>query len=431
MGINLKDLLDYFQRIHPRQIDLNLSRMERVLRVLGNPHTHLPPVIHVAGTNGKGSTISYLRHIYEAAGLKVHVYTSPHLIRYNERIRLAGKLITDEQLAFYLNKVRIANGSSDLTFFEAKTVVAFMAFCEHPADVLLLETGLGGRLDATNVVVAPIACVLTPISLDHQDFLGESLEEIAQEKAGIIKPGAKVFIGAQQPQVQKILKDRANQLHARVYAKDREWQVTNLGDMLEFQLSFLGQNYSITRPRLAGRHQLQNAGLAAAVALGLKDRLPIPESAIVYGIQNAVWPGRLQCLMAGGLCSPQVKVWIDGAHNEEGFYALRQFIEDTQKKQKKETFVCVAMLKNRDPKLFFQVFEEVADQFVLITMPKNERFHEPAYLATYTEKPTKIIPVEDLNNFFQEKQIDAPRIFIAGSLYLVGKIFELNNIVLD
>lgn len=428
---DLKTLLDYFQRIHPRQVDLDLSRMERVLKILGNPHTHLPFTIHVAGTNGKGSTISYLRHIYEAAGLKAHVYTSPHLIRHNERIRLAGKLITDEQLALYLDKVRVANGSHDLTFFEAKTAAAFLAFYDHPADILLLETGLGGRLDATNVVARPMACVLTPISLDHQDFLGKSIEAIAREKAGIIKRKAKIFIGAQQPQVRQILKSKANQLCAKVYAKDSEWQIENLDDVSGFQLNFLGQNYLISRPKLAGKHQLQNAGLAAAVVLGLKDQLPIAELAIASGIQNTVWPGRLQRLEDGGLCPTQLEVWVDGAHNEDGFYTLRQFIEEAQKKQKKEIILGVAMLKNRDPKLFFQVFEKIADRFILIAMPETARFHDPAYLATYTEKPTKITPIESLNEFFQEKQIDGSRIFIAGSLYLVGTVLELNKTVLN
>lgn len=428
MNIKLKNLLDYFQRIHPRQVDLDLSRIMRVLKVLGDPHTHLPPTIHIAGTNGKGSTISYLRHIYEAAGLRVHVYTSPHLVQYNERIRLSGTLITDEQLTFYLDKVRIANGLHDLTFFEAKTAAAFLAFCDYPADVLLLETGLGGRLDATNMVINPIACVFTPISLDHQDFLGETLEEIAYEKAGIIKPGTKIFIGHQQQHVQKLLIDRANHMYARVYAKDSEWHVENLDDISGVQLNFLGQNHLIFRPGLAGKHQLQNAGLAAAVVFGLQDKLPVSESAIVSGIQSTVWPGRLQRLISQ---HSQAEIWIDGAHNVDGFHALRQFLEEIQNDQEKKILFCVSMLKNRDPRLFFQEFAKVVDQFIFIIMPESERFHNPAYLATYTNKPAKIIEIENLNKFFQEKQRDDARIFITGSLYLVGKVLELNHIVLD
>lgn len=422
---HLQPLLDYFQRIHPRQIDLDLSRVDRVLKVLGAPHLRLPPTIHVAGTNGKGSTISYLRHIYEAAGLKVHVYTSPHLIRHNERIRLSGALITDEQLAFYLDRVRKAADTFILTFFEAKTVAAFLAFCEHPADVLLLETGLGGRLDATNVIGKPLACVLTPISLDHQEFLGNSLAEIAQEKAGIIKSEAMVFIGEQHQQVQHILIERAYQLQAKVYAKDREWLVESLGSG-KGCLHFPGQSRLIFRPTLVGKHQLQNAGLAAAVTVGLQGKLPVSEPAIVSGIENAVWPGRLQRLI---VADSGAEIWLDGAHNADGFQALGQFLQEIQ--QEKKIVFCVSMLKNRDPQLFFQAFDKFVDQFIFVGMPEGERFHTADFLAIYTNKPSETLPVEKLNELFREKRLNDARIFVTGSLYLVGKVLELNQTELD
>ncbi|WP_032112289.1 bifunctional folylpolyglutamate synthase/dihydrofolate synthase [Candidatus Paracaedibacter symbiosus] len=410
----LKELLNYFQRIHPRQTDLNLSRMERVLKALGSPHTHLPPTIHVAGTNGKGSTISYLRHIYEAANLNVHVYTSPHLIRYNERIRLSGKLITDEALIFFLNQVKQANENHELTFFEAKTAAAFLAFQAQPADVLLLETGLGGRLDATNIVDAPVACVLTPISIDHQDFLGETLAEIAQEKAGIIKRGAKVFISQQAIEVRQILIDKANQCGAGVVELD------------------LTQKYTFPQPQLAGEHQIQNARLAAAIAFELRDQLRVTEAAIARGIENTQWPGRLQRLPVGDLCpTDDVDVWIDGAHNEHGFRVLNNFIHSIQEKRQRPLIMGVAMLKNRDPEIFFNIFSEVVDAFVFIAMHEEERFHAPEFLATYTEKASEIVPIEQLNKFFQKKQVDEPRIFLTGSLYLVGKVLELNKTTLE
>lgn len=426
---SLNNLFTYFQRLHPREIDLNLARLTCVLNVLGAPHLCLPPTIHVAGTNGKGSTISYLRGIFEAAGLRVHVYTSPHLIRYNERIRLAGALITDEQLTHYLSCVQRANSDAELTFFEAMTAAAFLAFHEKQADVLLLETGLGGRLDATNVIENPLACVLTPVSLDHQDFLGQTVSEIAQEKAGIMKHKAPAFMAKQVSEASQVFINKAKQANSKIFSNPENWYIDQLNEST-FQLIFEGITYQFPIPCLAGTHQVQNAALAAAVALGLIDKLPVSESDIQKGLITAEWPGRLQPLTEGKLYVPGMEIWIDGAHNRHGFQVLSDFIEEKQRQQSKEIVMVVAMLKNRDPELFFQFFGELADRFIFVQMVEKERFHAPDALANHTQKPVQIANIDELVTIFHKKMLFGARIFMTGSLYLVGSVLDINDTVI-
>lgn len=437
--VRCQDLLDYFQRLCPREIDLSLNRIAQVLRALGNPHHRLPPTIHVAGTNGKGSTISCLQSIYQAAGYRVHVYTSPHLIQFHERIRLAGELITDQEFVYYLSCVHRASSQTNLTLFEALTAAAFLAFSQIPADVLLLETGLGGRLDATNVLEQPLACVITPISLDHQDFLGNTIIEIAKEKAGIIKRNTPVFIADQSVEVTQVLLEKAQIKQAPVYLQTRDWQIIPAPCTLEgsqktdsqnlelFQLAFGETIYPFPRSRLVGDHQLQNAGLAVAVAMGLKDKLPLGNSAVMTGLKTVEWPGRLQCLAAGPLFLPGVEIWLDGAHNEQGFQVLRHFIEFKQQRQKKKIVMGMAMLKNRDPQQFFDVLNGEVDHYLLIEMAAKERFHSPKSLTKYTQKSTEIVNIDELVKIFPKKELFGSRIFISGSLYLVGKVLELNK----
>ncbi len=425
----LNDLFVYFQRLHPREIDLDLARLISVLDALNAPHLCLPPTIHVAGTNGKGSTISYLRGIFEAAGLRVHVYTSPHLIHYNERIRLSGTLITDEQLVHYLSRVQQANSDAELTFFEAMTAAAFLAFHKNEADVLLLETGLGGRLDATNVIENPLACVLTPVSLDHQDFLGQTVSEIAQEKAGIIKHKVPVFMAKQTIEAHQVFIDKAKKMDSEIFSNPESWYLTQINEEA-FQLIFEGASYQFSRPQLAGMHQVQNASLAAVVALSLKDKLPVSVSDIQRGLITAEWPGRLQSVTEGKLSVSGVEIWIDGAHNAHGFQVLSDFIEEKQRQQLKEIVMVVAMLKNRDPKLFFQFFGKVAERFIFVQMPEKERFHASETLAYYTQKSAQIADIEELGTIFQNKLLFGSRIFITGSLYLVGSVLDINNTVI-
>jgi len=308
-------VLDRLMRLHPKLIDLSLARVWRLLAALGHPERRLPPVLHVAGTNGKGSVIAYLRAMLEAAGRSTHVYTSPHLVRFNERIRLAGALIAEDELLRLLEECECANGGESITFFEITTCAAFLAFAATPADILLLETGLGGRLDATNVVGRPRLTVLTPISFDHMDHLGHTLERIAGEKAGIMKPGVPAVIGPQPPEAAAVFATRAAALGCKLWRHGSDWTATGDADALLFRDP--GGTRRLPLPGLPGPHQIDNAGMALACVPFLGD-FGIGESHVRQGLQSVEWPARLQRLTRGPLperLPPGWELWLDGAHN--------------------------------------------------------------------------------------------------------------------
>ncbi|MFV3074078.1 bifunctional folylpolyglutamate synthase/dihydrofolate synthase [Niveispirillum fermenti] len=312
----LEAALDRMRQLHPVVIDLSLGRIERLLHRLGNPERHLPPTVHVAGTNGKGSTVAFLRAMAEAAGHRVHVYTSPHLVRFNERIRLAGDLIGDDALADILEEVERANDGDAITFFEVTTAAAFLAFARQPADLLLLEVGLGGRLDATNVIASPAVSLLTRISLDHTQFLGPTLAEIAAEKAGIVKPGRPVVAGPQaDPVAAQVFTDRAAAVGAPLSLHGRDWHVTATAD--GFRFTDAARRLDLPPPGLAGAHQIHNAGLAIAATAHLP--LAIGDAAIRTGLARVEWPARLQRLRRGPLVEHLPAGWelyLDGGHND-------------------------------------------------------------------------------------------------------------------
>ncbi len=310
--------------LHPRLIDLNLERLERLLGQLGHPERHLPPLIHVAGTNGKGSTIAFLRAIAEAAGQRVHVYTSPHLVRFNERIRIGGALVSDATLGHALEELERINAGAPITVFEMVTAVAFFLFAAHPADLCLLEVGLGGRFDATNVIPPPLAAAITAISLDHQEFLGSTLAAIAFEKAGIIKPGVPVATGAQPPEALAVIREEAARQRAPLLARGEAWDVAPLAHGFRYRDATRVRD--LPPPVLAGLHQHDNAGVALAAldAAGLA----IPESAIAAGLLRAAWPARLQRL-TGRLAArlpPGFSLWLDGGHNPGAGRALAAYL---------------------------------------------------------------------------------------------------------
>src|SRR5436309_10453870 len=288
--------------LHPRLIDLSLDRMWRILEALGHPERRLPPVIHVAGTNGKGSAIAFMRGILEAAGLRVHVYTSPHLVRFNERFRLGraggGVLVSDAELAAALAECEAVNGAEPITVFEIETAAAFLLFARHPADVLLLEVGLGGRLDATNVVERPLVTVITPVSLDHAEFLGDSVALVAAEKAGIIKRGVPLIVATQAREALKVIERQAARLQAPIKIAGENWTATEERGRLVYQDE--DGLLDLPAPRLYGRHQFENAGSAIA-ALRAADGLRLPRSAFESGIAKADWPARMQRLSHGSL----------------------------------------------------------------------------------------------------------------------------------
>ena len=340
----LSEVLDRLTALHPKRIDLGLDRITRLLAQLGNPHHHLPPVIHIAGTNGKGSTLAFLRAMLEANGAKVHAYTSPHLVRFNERIRLVGQLISDAMLAEVLCEAESANNGETITFFEITTAAAFLAFARHPADTLLLEVGLGGRMDATNVLTpeAVAASVITPIAYDHEHFLGTSLTAIATEKAGIIKSGIPVISAKQTPEAAKVIKHKAESMHAPLYI---------VGDNMAGESPL-----NLCAPTLIGRHQKDNARLAATTLLTIDPAFP--HKALHIGTRQAHWDARLQQL--------DTNLWLDSSHNRHGAQALAQCLTQTHKDKWQ---LIVGMLNTRPASDFLTPLVPYIGRMLCVTIP--------------------------------------------------------------
>ena len=330
--------------LHPKLIDLELERSFALLRQLGDPQRHLPPTIHVAGTNGKGSVIAFLRAIAEASGATTHVYSSPHLCRFNERIRLAGKLISNHDLADLLEEVETANGPQQVTFFEATTAAAMLAFSRQPADLLCLETGLGGALDSTNVLDAPLATIITPIARDHEHFLGTDMIGIAQQKAGINRPETPCFSAGQTADVANALQSCADKIGAPLMISGRDFDIRAGADGGGTLISPTGR-IDFPRPGLAGAHQIENAGLALMA-------LQASRHYTADGIANAKWPGRVQHLDNGALADawPHRQIWLDGAHNAHGAHALANTLRGIH--DGKWNVICGA-LNTRDPAEFW------------------------------------------------------------------------------
>ena len=422
-------VLDRLSRLHPKIIDLSLGRTQILLEKLGSPQRLLPPVIHVAGTNGKGSTVATLRAIAEAAGKVVHVYTSPHLVRFAERIRVAGHLLDDAALLALLEEVEAVNGDQPITFFEITTAAAFLAFARTPADLCLLETGLGGRLDATNMVDCPALTVITPIGLDHQQFLGDTLAAIATEKAGILKPGVPCIAAAQDRQVMTVLADCAHALHAPLIVEGRHFHVERDDDD---QLVYLGARSTMVLPPpiLPGDFQRQNAGLALAALEQLFPDLPV--SAIAAGIEQVQWPARLQRLHHGPLADllpPGWELWLDGGHNPHGAQAVARFLDTWSDCP---TLAVMAMLTTKDVD---GVMGHLAPRFRDLRAVAVEGEHNSlpaADLARCAQAHglTGAVPcasvaqaVRDLVALGHPKA----RVLICGSLYLAGMILGENG----
>ncbi|QQG37164.1 MAG: bifunctional folylpolyglutamate synthase/dihydrofolate synthase [Micavibrio aeruginosavorus] len=349
----LDRILKSLQELYPEKIDLSLDRLFRLLDKLGNPQDKTPPVIHVAGTNGKGSTIAYMRAITEVAGYKCHVYTSPHLLRFNERIRLAGHLASDEFLIDILQEVKAVNKGAAISFFEVTTAAAFVAFSRVPADVLLLEVGMGGLRDATNVVRDPLLTVITTISYDHCDWLGRTLPEIAIQKAGIMRMDVPCVVGCQMPwareEVVPALQGCATRARTSLILCGRDWSVTP-GESL--RMDFQGRRYRYPAPNLLGVHQFWNAG-AAITALKSQSHLNISEEAFAGGVQKAEWPGRLEHIVRGRVAEALPagwELWYDGAHNDScGEVLAHQVAAWSRAEPDRPLHVVTAMLRSKDP----------------------------------------------------------------------------------
>jgi dihydrofolate synthase / folylpolyglutamate synthase len=405
------DLLKDFKLRSSREVDLSLGRVMEVLQRLGSPQNHVPPVIHVAGTNGKGSTIAFLRAMLEQAGYRVHVYTSPHLVKFNERIRLNGQLISDEALQNHLAKVSECAPDIALTFFEATTIAAFLAFADHPADILLLETGMGGRLDATNVIASPLVSVITPISLDHQEYLGNTITAIAKEKAGIIKENTPAVLGCQGRAVTKLFQQQAKKKSAQLVLLEENSEIED--ELCRHELS------------LRGIHQYDNASLAWLTLDVIQEQFPVSSTARILGLKSAIWHCRLQKLDQGRLTETlpsEAELWLDGAHNEAGFLTLIPTIK-SWKEQGRSVVLGVAMLHNRDCSRLLSSLKPLVDHWFLIIMPDNERFHSA---ESYGLDFDQIVGMGEISKIFTTYS-NGSRILITGSLYLGGEVLKANG----
>ena len=416
-------VLDRMMRLHPKVIDLTLDRVQRLLAALDHPENRLPPVIHIAGTNGKGSTQAMIRAGLEAGGSLVHAYTSPHLARFHERIRLAGALISEPALTAILDECVVANGPDEITFFEITTCAAFLAFARTQADFTLLEVGLGGRLDATNVVTNPVLTIITPVSFDHQQYLGDTLPEIAGEKAGIIKRGVPVIIGPQSPDGLEVIEARANRLGAPMLAHGQHWQVWVERHRLIFQdeTGLL----DLPLPNLPGPHQIQNAG-AALMALRYLGR---DEADCEAAVTRAVWPARMQRLRHGPLidAAPLLELWLDGGHNPAGGAAIAATLAAMPAR---DTYLICGMLNTKDVRGYMRPLSGQARQLYAVSIPDEKNtlpadVTRDAALAEGIEATTASSVAAAISEIAAFDP--TARVLICGSLYLAGGVLRQNG----
>jgi dihydrofolate synthase/folylpolyglutamate synthase len=428
---SLGDVIARLSALHPKQIDLGLDRMHRVLARLQNPERQVPPVIHVAGTNGKGSTVAYLRAVLEAAGLRVHTFTSPYLVRINECFRLAGKLVGDDELQAAFERVEEANAGDPLTFFEAKTAAAFCLYAQHPADVLLLEVGLGGRLDSTNVIEAPLASVITPLSMDHMEFLGDTLTTIAGEKAAIIKRNVPVITAEQPGEAMAVIEAQARRMRAPLHAAGQQWHVSVERGRLVYQDE--RGLMDLAAPRLFGRHQFDNAGLAIATLRAI-ETLKLGHAAF-EGIAHAEWPARMQCLSTGKLITlgpAGCEIWLDGGHNAEGGRVVAAALGDLEERVSRPLVVIAGMMANKDAKAFLANFAGLTRHIMAVEVPDQDKAMPPQRLADAARSLGMRVEIAAtveaaLRSIAKLAYEVPPRILITGSLYLAGPVLAMNG----
>ena len=428
-------ILTRFAPLHPKKIDLSLGRIERLLRDLGAPQTKLPPVVHVAGTNGKGSTIAFMRAALEAAGKRVHVYTSPHLVRFNERIRLAGKLVGDERLADAFDRCERVNDGQAITVFEITTAAALLLFSETPADYLLLEVGLGGRYDATNVIDRPAATVISSLSIDHVEFLGSTIEKIAYEKAGILKRGAPAIIAEQDQLALDVIEREAASVGAPLIVNGRDYTLREENGRLVFE-DEIGL-VDLPPPRLPGRHQHGNAANALAALRAIEPSLSA--RMLERALSEAEWPARLQRLRAGklvDLAPARAEVWLDGGHNEDGGRVLAAAMADFEDQAQRPLVMICGTLAAKDTAGFLRHFNGLAQELLAVPIAgehAGRSAEDVAKIAAGAGVEAAALPsVEAALRFLAARPWPTPpRILITGSLYLAGAVLEANGTVLD
>ena len=425
-------VLERLSKLHPKLIDLSLDRVCRLLDALGNPERRLPPVVHVAGTNGKGSVIAYLRAMLEAAGRRVHVYTSPHLVRFHERIRLSGRLIDEPHLLELLEECECANGAAPITFFEVTTCAAFLAFARAPADVLLLEVGLGGEFDATNVIDRPQLCVLTPISFDHMQHLGNTLTAIAGVKAGIMKRGVPAVVGPQLPEPAAVFEARAAALGCPLSRHGREWLAERAGDGMLF--SDAAGERRLPLPALLGAHQIDNAGTAIACLPHLA-AFAVDDAAVRRGLAEVEWPARMQRLRRGPLADllpAGWELWLDGCHNADGgrvAAAVAAAWKDAPSAL--PLHLIFASLSTHDPLGILQPFAGIARDVHTVAVPgehKTLSAADSAAAARRADLPARpSASVRDALSDIIATAREPARVLICGSLYLAGTVLAENG----
>lgn len=422
-------ILQRLLALHPNKlIDLKLDRIERLLEELGRPQDRLPPVIHVAGTNGKGSTIAFLRAFLEAAGKKVHVYTSPNLIRFNERIRLAGDLVSPRRLNAALERCETVNAGRPITYFEITTAAAMLLFSETAADYLLLEVGLGGRFDATNVVAHPLGTIITPVSMDHEEFLGSSLAGIAREKAGIFKRGALAVVARQQEEAEAAIRDEAGRLGIDPVFAGQDFDAYMQNGRLVYQDN--SGLADLPLPALAGPFQADNAGVAIAAVKHFG--LPVSDDDLSDGMRKVTWPARMMPLTSGklrALLPRGHELWLDGGHNPAGGAVLSAALRDLDRQRHRPLVMIMGTFANKDARGYLAPLRQMPEQILTVRIPGERASWTARQLADLaTEAGFAARPMRSVRAALHEAaKVPDARVVICGSLHLAGLVLDQNG----
>tara|TARA_Y100000813_G_C24152844_1_gene348025 strand:+ start:314 stop:1615 length:1302 start_codon:yes stop_codon:yes gene_type:complete len=421
------NILKRLELLHPKKIDLSLDRLRKLLGKLDNPHLKLPPVIHVAGTNGKGSVISYLKSIYEKNRLNVHTYTSPHLIKFNERIRINSSLITNNYLSLLLEECEDKNDGQPITFFEITTAAAFLAFSRINSDLVLLETGLGGRYDATNIIKNSLCSILTPISMDHMNFLGTDLLKIANEKIGILKKKSILVLSKQKESVRQFVRNEVKKKQAILFEEGINWKITRVLTN-SFILNFCGNDFEFEKPSLHGNHQIENASTALACVLAVK-KFKLDMNNVNLGIKKTVWPGRMQNLNSGRLkkiVGKNFDIWLDGGHN---VHASEILFKEINKWKNSKIILVLGMVSGKDPVKFLKNMVNKISLLILLPIDDHQ-YIQPYKIKESLNKNLKgfkdIETCVDINEALKLilNRFNKGKILICGSLYLAGQILK-------
>ena len=426
-----EQILKRLESLHPKQIDLSLERILNLLNKIGNPQKKLPPTIHVAGTNGKGSTIAFLRSIFEENNYKVQVYTSPHLINFNERIRINSQLISNELLISLLEECEYYNKKNPITFFEITTAAAYLGFSRIESDLLLLETGLGGRFDATNVIPTTICSVITPISMDHMSFLGNSIKTITKEKVGIFKKNIPAVISKQNREAIKVIREESILKKVKLFEYGKYWEISQINKAF-FHLKIENEFLKIPKPNLFGNHQLYNSGTAMTVAK-IQEQFSLQDKLTFKGIKKTFWPARMQKIESGKLkniIGQGFEIWLDGGHNE---HASNMLLDNIKNWKEENLFLIFGMLSNKEPKEFLNKIINYFRSIYVVPIVNHSFFSTQQIKEIYKDKKDIIKPslsvIETLRAL--KRDYKKGKIIICGSLYLAGDVLKKNESLID